>query len=777
MLEFRTLGSIEIRGQDGRCDESILRHPKRLSLLAYLCAAHPPGQHRRDTLVALLWPDQDDAHARGALRQALYQLRRALGPGVLQGERADAVGIDAARLWCDAREFESALDEERPGEALALWRGEFLPGLHVDGGEYERWLDRTRDRLSRRAVEAARRLSEKAEARGEEGAALSWARRLTELAPSDETAWQRLIMLLDRQGDRAGALLAYDSLAAWLRNEVGVEPSPETRTMVERIRGRTQPFVGWVPDASGGPPKSEWRTTPTPRAVIGLLPVENCTGDPGMEPLARRVTDRLARGLAGATFVDVAPAGEARHATAMVSASLLPRGEMVEVVSRLVETGEGGRLVEVPRSVQLPPDPPETLLDTLAAHVLVSVAAHYDPRFDAAATPQRALPIRTPLWEAYLEYLQGSELFGQGQFLDGHRHLLRAYEIDPDFVKAGVFAAIALAATGTPAEADALATSVMTTARPLCKYEQVLGEWFLADLHGNRAEAHRAAVEGTRASGSPVFQALACREAVRMNRPREALRLAEGFEYGQGWWRNGSVIFEATCAAHHVLGSHRAELAAALEARARFPGSLAAIDVAVRARAALAEPDRVLALVDEALTLPSGLTSPADVAWVAAQELDAHGQENAGRRARGTALEWLARRDRPSAGERHLQVRLLLETGQIGEASRVLSEISAIQDLDILGLAGLLAAQSGDAAAAGGIVDALERLDVPYLSGRHLLVSAGIQATLGSAEAAMATLRRALADGHPFGVELHSLPALRPLAARADFRVLLHPRD
>ncbi len=777
MLEFRTLGSIELRGEDGRSDESILRHPKRLSLLAYLCAPHPSGGHRRDTLVALLWPDQDEAHARGALRQELYQLRRALGSGVLRGERADVVGIDAHRLWCDAREFETALDEGRPAEALALWHGEFLPGLHLDGGEFERWLDRTRDRLSRRAVEAARRLSEDAAQTGDEGAALSWARRLTELAPTDETAWQRLIVLLDRHGDRAGALVAYDSLTTRLRDDVGVEPSPETRAIVEHIRGRSQATAGRGSGGSAGQAGSVGRTPQAARAVIGLLPVENGTGDPGMEPLARRVSDRLARGLAGAMFVDVAQPQEAQHVTALVSACLLPRGDMVEVVSRLAEPGEGGRLVDVPRTLQLPPDPPDTLLDTLVAHVLVSVAAHYDPRFDAAATPARALPIRTPLWEAYLEYLQGSELFGQAQFLDGHRHLLRAYEIDPDFVKAGVFAAIALAATGAPAEADAMATSVMAAARPLYPYERALGEWFLADLHGRRAEAHRAAVEGTRVSGSPVFQALAGREALRMNRPREALRLAEGFEYGQGWWRNGTVIIETTCGAHHVLGNHRAELAAATEARARFPGSLAAIGVTVRARAALGEPDRVLGLVSEALTYPCGMTSPVDVAWVAAQELDAHRQEAAGETARRTALEWLARRDRPSAAERQLRVRLLLETGEIGGASRLLQELSPFQDLESLGLAGLVAAQQGDTAAAGAIIADLERLENPYLCGRHLLVAAGIRAALGSADAAVATLRRAFADGQPFGVELHSLPALRPLAQRHDFRALLHPRD
>jgi hypothetical protein len=95
-----------------------------------------------------------------------------------------------------------------------------------------------------------------------------------------------------------------------------------------------------------------------------------------------------------------------------------------------------------------------------------------------------------------------------------------------------------------------------------------------------------------------------------MNRPHEALRLLEGIEWGHGWWRNLSVRFETTCAAHHVLGSHETELLAGLDARARFPGSLEAIGAEARARAALGQSDLVLGLVDEALTLPGGLTSP-----------------------------------------------------------------------------------------------------------------------------------------------------------------------
>jgi hypothetical protein len=64
----------------------------------------------------------------------------------------------------------------------------------------------------------------------------------------------------------------------------------------------------------------------------------------------------------------------------------------------------------------------------------------------------------------------------------------------------------------------------------------------------------------------------------------------------------------------------------------------------------------------------------------------------------------------------------------------------------------------------------------PYLSGRHLLAAAGIRALADSPDAAIATLRGALAEGLPFGAELHALPTLRPLVRTAEFQRLLRPR-
>lgn len=777
MLEFRTLGSIDLQDDDGRSIDSVVLHPKSLSLLAYLCISNPPRRHRRDSLLGLFWPERDDAHARGALRQELHRLRRALGSGVVLGDWADAVGVDFGVLRCDAQQFEAALDDGRAADALTLWQGELLPGLHVEGCEFERWLDETRERLSHRAAEAVRRLMIEAEDAADGAAVLSWARRLTELAPYDESGWQRLILLLDRQGDRAGALRAYDSMAVRLRTGLEVEPSPETRALVKRIRSREEAFVGAVNGLSEvGADPLRTPAQPPSRPVIGLLPVENRTGDVALDGVASRVTDRIAQGLAGAVFVDVALGRTAPDVVAVVSATLYRRGELLEVVTRLAEPGEGGRLVDMPRAVTLTCDAPDDRLDLLTAHVLASVVAHYDPRFDAAATREHALPMPTPLWEACLEYIQGSELFGQFHFEEGYRHLLRAYEIDPGFLKAAGFAAIALAATGQPAAAETLLAKALTSGHPVSEYDRTLGGWFLADLRGRRVEAYRFAVESTHITSHPVAVYIAAREAVRMNRPREALRLLEGINFWQGWWRNWTDYIETVAGAHHMLRNHRAELAAALEGRARFPGSLGPIRAEVRARAALREPARVLALVNEALTLPAGLTSPASVAWVAAQEFTSHGDEPSAARSRGTALEWLADRAEPSLAEQQLRVRLLLETGDPTGAASALTTLDSSEDLESLELAGLVAAQQDHAASARQALAALEALENPYLSGRHLLMAAGIQAVLDSPEVAIATLRRALAAGLPFGVELHALPILQPVAGRSEFRALLRPR-
>ncbi|MBI4521181.1 MAG: hypothetical protein HY701_10110 [Gemmatimonadetes bacterium] len=197
--------------------------------------------HRRSTILALFWPEHDKQHARWALNQALRYLRSALGPDLLLSRGAEEVGVDPQVIQCDALSFEAACDDGRWQTALQLYRGELLEGLHVPGClEFEHWLEEERASLRRLASRAAWALTDQMEARGELVAAADCARRAIRLTPDDETGARRLIQLLDRAGNRGGAVQAYEEHARWLRDELDVAPAPETQALISRVRSRTE---------------------------------------------------------------------------------------------------------------------------------------------------------------------------------------------------------------------------------------------------------------------------------------------------------------------------------------------------------------------------------------------------------------------------------------------------------------------------------------------------------------------------------------------------------
>src|SRR5690348_9712656 len=126
MIRLRTLGSVRIHNGDERDLESLLGQPRRVALLAYLALATPRGFHRRDTLLALFWPEHDEAHARNALSQSVHVLRRALGADAIVSRADDELGLEWAGFWCDAIAFEAELDAGHFEAALELYRGPLL---------------------------------------------------------------------------------------------------------------------------------------------------------------------------------------------------------------------------------------------------------------------------------------------------------------------------------------------------------------------------------------------------------------------------------------------------------------------------------------------------------------------------------------------------------------------------------------------------------------------------------------------------------------------------
>jgi len=241
MIELCMLGRLSLTGADGREVRGLLGQPRRLALLAYLAAASPQGFHRRDTLLALFWPELDQEHARAALRQALHVVRDALGGDAVTSRGDEEIGLDFAQVSCDVAAFERALRIGQLEEALDLYRGALLEGFFIsDAPEFEHWLETERARLQLAAAGAARALAERSESVNDLTRAVRWTRRSIELAPSDEGLVRRLIALLDRQGDRAGALEAYGVFARRVAAEYEAEPAAETRALVAAVRARVR---------------------------------------------------------------------------------------------------------------------------------------------------------------------------------------------------------------------------------------------------------------------------------------------------------------------------------------------------------------------------------------------------------------------------------------------------------------------------------------------------------------------------------------------------------
>src|SRR5215210_8356174 len=119
MIRLRTFGALDLRGSNGEELRAVLDQPKRAALLVYLALATPRRPHRRDTLLALFWPEQDTEHARNALNQAVYFIRGWLGADTLVSNR-DGLHLEGKDFWCDGMAFEEALEAGRSVDAIEL---------------------------------------------------------------------------------------------------------------------------------------------------------------------------------------------------------------------------------------------------------------------------------------------------------------------------------------------------------------------------------------------------------------------------------------------------------------------------------------------------------------------------------------------------------------------------------------------------------------------------------------------------------------------------------
>lgn len=248
MIEFRTLGTIELLRPEGTPVLSVASRSKALGLLAYLVLSEGDGARRRGGVCAFLWPESDESRARNSLNQTLHILRSSLGNEVVTGGR-ETVGVEAGRIRCDAVDFRNAIAAADWEKALELYGGDLLPGLHVTGSiEFERWLDQQRTDLRRDAFSAARRVAN--QNAWDDRGRIRALRHARKIRPDDDETVRDLMAACQRQGNVSAALKEYESYRTWLSENVGLEPPEETKRLAEYLRNANGEAAG-SPTAQG----------------------------------------------------------------------------------------------------------------------------------------------------------------------------------------------------------------------------------------------------------------------------------------------------------------------------------------------------------------------------------------------------------------------------------------------------------------------------------------------------------------------------------------------
>lgn len=205
------------------------------AVLAVLAVCGPIGC-TRDRLVAFLWPESDNAHARHNLRDALYAIRRTLGADAVSGS-ADTLRLDPSVVTSDVQEFTEALESGHLADAVTIYRGPLLDGFHLSGAtEFDQWLDGERDRCFRERQQALKRLAKRAEEEGRWDGAADWWGRAVAGDPLNSRLVVRRMVALTRAGDRANAIQEAQAHCLRLASELELEPDEAFLEELERVR-------------------------------------------------------------------------------------------------------------------------------------------------------------------------------------------------------------------------------------------------------------------------------------------------------------------------------------------------------------------------------------------------------------------------------------------------------------------------------------------------------------------------------------------------------------
>ncbi|MFJ4264599.1 BTAD domain-containing putative transcriptional regulator [Paenarthrobacter nicotinovorans] len=255
-LRVKIFGPLTVYRGDTELSAGDLGGPKPRQVLEILLLNSGTAVSKT-RLMELLWGDHHPAVALPTLESYVSVLRRHLQPGTGRSGPIRTVtggyAIDKALVDLDLDRFEALTKQASqapPAEALTLFTEALeLATAPLLGDELlPAWAEDERALYASRIATVHVAAAEAALAAGEPGRAVLLTEPITQRDPLNERAWTALILGLERRGEAAEALKAFDRYRRIMDRELGCTPNQTVREAHSRLLASTA--VGSLPSYS-----------------------------------------------------------------------------------------------------------------------------------------------------------------------------------------------------------------------------------------------------------------------------------------------------------------------------------------------------------------------------------------------------------------------------------------------------------------------------------------------------------------------------------------------
>ena len=831
MARLITFGGLSAR--NGTLINGVANPRSRLAILAVLAVAGDRGI-RREKLAAMFWPDSDEERARTALRQALFTLKRDIGPGEITLGVSD-LRLNPEVLTADVMDFDLAVRDERFADAAALYLGPFLDGVFIrESPDFERWVEEQRARLSSEYGRALERTAAEASQRGDARAAVDWLEKLVRHDPLSSRVARIYMEALVAAGDRERAIRHAAIHAQLVRQELEAEPDPELLTLAGRLRDANggsraldivQPSVeradsastetessGRVATVDQGPVRRVWagrgtraaltlavaaglvfavqslfaKGPPVQRGLVAIGEFENRTGDSTLNAVARLASARVIEvltqsGHGGVLDLRLGPTGSlltARDLAAQArrsAAEYLVRGAIERrgdslQVMAQVVLARSGAISLQVAPITVSSASRDLIVDEVRERLGGAVVALGDTAFPLWEMGRS----RPPRYSAYNEFRQGIDAVVTHGMEEAAPHFLKSMALDTTFAQAKLwYLEQASGLDGEEERVDSVRAALKAQRATFVAYDQVATDRQLAFLDGRLEDVYTAARQMLLlAPDAPDAKMIVAQASYATRRYREVIEVLHSMRSAPAWMGglNQRRFFDLS--AHRLLGDLSSGIAEWRQAVAESPDRVNVCAEGIPLLAAAGLESTVDSLLLACERLPDARMDMDRNLVTAGRNYRMKGHHDAAERAFRRALT-IRSALAATGGRPKLGVAVLhTELGEWQAAYNILSTLPKGDEGHRVSL-GVAAAHVGDTVTARGIMRWLETTSKRDGAEMNRAV---IQLALGQRDSAIASLRAAIASGvAPGWTAWYVRPDLMPLRGDPRFEDLIRP--